>query len=185
MAFLQGFEKLVLSKEQRLERLSQNKWSQELGMDATELAQLAEFLTPYQGPEGAQVFRQGDPGSFMCLVNSGQVNIYKTDSKKPDDLIASIGPENTVGEMALIDGDPRSAFAFASCRTVLFIMTRSNFMRLGEEYPAVWGKLLFRIAKLMSSRLRKANELAAAAESMRPAQYQARVRGLRPSLLLP
>jgi CRP/FNR family transcriptional regulator, cyclic AMP receptor protein len=161
LIFLQGFEKLALTKEQRAEKLDQNNWSKALGVDRSDLAQLADYLVPYQGPEGAVVFRRGDQESFMCLISSGGVHIFESEAKNASELIASIGPENTVGEMALIDGEPRSAFACAAGETVLFVMTRSNFMKLAEDHPAIWGKLILRIAKLMSSRLRRTNEIAA------------------------
>ena len=59
----------------------------------------------------------------------------------------------------MIDGEPRSAFACAASETVLFVMTRSNFLKLGEDNPALRGKLLFRIAKILSIRLRRSNEM--------------------------
>ena len=159
MGFLQGFEKIQLNKEERAQRLAQNKWAEVLGVDSDEVAQLAEYLIPYTGYANAVVFSRGEDGSFMCLVISGGINIYKSEAKNALELIASVGPENTVGEMALIDGEPRSAYAYASCQTVLFIMTRSNFLRLSEDHPLIWGKLVLKIARLLSSRLRKSNEV--------------------------
>lgn len=156
--FLQGFQKLHLSKKQNIDRLAENNWPEVLGVDQGELAQLAAYLIPYLGEEGAVIFRRGDPESFMCLVNAGEIFIYESEWKKASELIASIGPGNTVGEMALIDGEPRSAFAYAASETMLFVMTRSNFMRLADDHPGIWGKLILRIARLMSHRLRRTTE---------------------------
>ena len=166
LVFLQGFEKLPLTKEQKAEKLDQNNWSKALGVDRSELAQLADYLIPYRGPEGAVVFHKGDRESFMCLISSGGVHIFKNEEKNSSELIATIGPEYTVGEMALIDGEPRSAFACSASDTVLFVMTRSNFMKLAEDHPSVWARLMLRIAKLMSARLRRSNEVIA--EHLRP-----------------
>lgn len=160
LIFLQGFEKLQLTKDERADRLAQNNWPKVLGVDANELTKLADYLIPYRGPKDAVVFNRGDEESFMCLISSGGVHIFQNDDKKPAQFIASLGPENTVGEMALIDGEPRSAFACAASETVLFVMTRSYFMKLSEDYPLIWGKLVLQIARLLSSRLRKSNKTA-------------------------
>ena len=160
MGFLQGFEKLQLTKEDKVLRLAKNIWQEVLGVDADEVAKLAEYLIPYIGYEGAVVFSREEEGSFMCLIDSGAVNIYQSEAQNALGLIASVGPGCTVGEMALIDSEPRSAFAYAAYQTVLFIMTRSNFVRLREDQPLIWGKLVFKLAKMLSARLRKANDVA-------------------------
>jgi len=160
MGFLQGFEKLQLSKEERVLRLAKNVWPDVLGVDADEVAKLAEYLVPYRGLQGAVVFSRGEAGSFMCLIDSGMVNIYKNEVQNALELIASIPPGNTIGEMALVDGEPRSAYAYATCETVLFIMTHSNFMRLRDDDTLIWAKLVYKMAQTLSSRLRKANEVA-------------------------
>ena len=159
LVFLQGFEKIPLTKEECTAALIQNNWCKVLEVEPNELAELAGYLVPYRGPEGAVVFRKGDLESFMCLISSGGVHIFESEQQNASELISSIGPENTVGEMAMIDGEPRSAFACAASETVLFVMTRSNFLKLGEDNPALRGKLLFRIAKILSIRLRRSNEM--------------------------
>jgi CRP-like cAMP-binding protein len=172
LALLEGFEKVPLSKEEKAIKLGENKWPLGLGLDVVQITNFAEYMIPYQGKAGAVIFRKGDIESFMCLINSGGVDIYPTEAKKTYELIASLGPENTIGEMALIDGEPRSAYAFAKGPTMLFVMTKSNFLRLEEDHPDIWGKLVFRIAKLMSDRLRKANQVL---EQMKNSQTQAQL----------
>lgn len=157
-SFMDRFERLRLTKEQKLAALSQNNWSEALGIDDGELAQLAEYLTPYQGTKDAVVFRKDDEESFMCLINSGSVHIYASKREDAGEALSSLSQGDIVGEMALIDGEPRSAYAYAADTTELFVMTRGNFHRLAEAHPTIWGKLLLQIAKRMSYRLRKTNE---------------------------
>ncbi len=57
--------------------------------------------------------------------------------------------------LALIDGEPRSATCVATEPSVLLALTQAGFQRLCEERPALALKLLTRIAKLMSRRLRQ------------------------------
>jgi CRP/FNR family transcriptional regulator, cyclic AMP receptor protein len=156
--FMDRFERLRLSREQKIATLGQNNWPDLLGIETGEIEELAEYLTPYRGQEGAVVFRKDDDESFMCFINSGRVQIYACKRDDAGEALSSLDQGNIIGEMALIDGEPRSAYAYASGETLLFVMTRSNFLRLSEEHPLIWGKLLLKIAKLMSSRLRKTNE---------------------------
>lgn len=120
-------------------------------------------MYPYRGEKGATVFREGDDESFLCLICEGQLQITRSDCPT---TLSIVGPGSTVGEMALVDGSPRSASALALTDALLYVMTRSNFFRLAEDHPAIWGRFLFKIARLMSDRLRIANQ--ALAEHLAP-----------------
>ncbi len=156
--FLHGFEKLPFTAAERANLLQKHEWSKDLGLDKTELEHLAHYIYPYRGKRGAPVFREGDCESFMCLICIGEINIVKDDGLPSFSILSSLGPGSTVGEMALIDGEPRSASAFAASDAMLSVMTRSSFLQLAEEHPGIWGKLLFKIARLMSQRLRFTNQ---------------------------
>jgi CRP/FNR family transcriptional regulator, cyclic AMP receptor protein len=158
LTFMDRFERLRITKEQKIAALAANNWPEVLGIDPAELAHLADYLTPYLGAQNAVVFSKGDEESFMCFINSGSVLIYASSREMSGEAISALDKGNLVGEMALIDGEPRSAYAYTASETVLYVMTRSSFARIAEEHPAIWGKLLFRIARLMSQRLRKTNE---------------------------
>ena len=63
-------------------------------------------------PKGTTLFRQGDPGDAAFIVNSGSVGIYREfDSKRSP--LATLRKGELFGEMAVIDGSPRMATAFA------------------------------------------------------------------------
>lgn len=162
--FLKGFEKVPIASEVRGGMLAENDWAKDLGLDQHELVVLAGYMYPYRGEKGATVFREGDSESFLCLICEGQLQISRSDCPT---TLSVLGPGSTAGEMALIDGSPRSASALALTETLLYVMTRSNFFRLAENNPAIWGKFIFKIARLMSDRLRLTNE--ALAEHLAPA----------------
>lgn len=161
--FLKGFVKVPMPSEMRGVMLAENDWAKDLGLDQAELLQMAEYMYPYQGEKGATVFREGDSESFMCLICEGELQISRSDCSAS---LSVVGPGATVGEMALIDGDPRSATALALSELLLYVMTRSNFFRLAEDHPTIWGKLIFKIARQMSHRLRLSNQ--ALAEHLAP-----------------
>lgn len=62
------------------------------------------------------------------------------------------------GDMAMFQDEPRSATITASKDCVLYKITREDFTRFCDEYPALGVKILRRIAQTMSSRVRKGNE---------------------------
>lgn len=159
VGFLKSFEKLGTTAEQRAAMLGEYNWSELLGLEPEDLKILAGYLVPYRGKRGAAVFHKGEHESFMCLICSGEVQVCRGEGWNISQILSTLGPETTVGEMALIDGEPRSASAYATQDTVLYVMTRSSFQRLAEEHPTVWGKLLLRIARQLSQRLRKSNDV--------------------------
>ncbi|HBA87802.1 MAG TPA: cyclic nucleotide-binding domain-containing protein [Geobacter sp.] len=164
--FLKGFVKVPITPELRGGMLAENDWAKNLGVDQAELLLLAHYMYPYRGEKGATVFREGDSESFMCLICEGQLQIARSDCSTS---LSVVGPGNTVGEMALIDGHPRSASALALTELLLYVMTRSNFFLLAEDHPKIWGKLIFKIACLMSNRLRLTNQ--ALAEHLAPVSH--------------
>lgn len=161
--FLRGFVKIAMPAEMLGGMLAENDWAKDLGLDQSELLQMAEYVYPYRGEKGSVVFQEGDRESFMCLICEGELQISRSDCSAS---LSVIGPGATVGEMALIDGDPRSATALALSELLLYVMTRSNFFRLAEDHPSIWGKLIFKIARQMSHRLRVSNQ--ALAEHLAP-----------------
>ena len=91
----------------------------------------------------------------MCLIAEGAVDVVKRDSEGKNQVITSLGPGKTFGEMALIDGEPRSASVVAAQDTLLFALTQESFESLLEETPRLGAKLLMMITKGMSQRLRQ------------------------------
>ncbi|GFO67996.1 hypothetical protein GMLC_15750 [Geomonas limicola] len=153
--FTERFERLRLNKEQKIASLKENNWSEVLGVVPDDLAILADYLTPYQGVKGTIIFRKDDDESFMCLIHEGVVQIFTAEREMAGEPISTLGKGSSIGEMALIDGAPRSAYAYAAEDTTLFVMTRSNFHSLQQDYPVLWGNLLLQLARQMCARLRQ------------------------------
>lgn len=88
----------------------------------------AQQQVPYEA--GAQIFAQGERGDQMFVITSGQVDV-----EIDGDLIATLGPGDLLGEMALIDAGPRSASAIARSQCTLSPIDRARFMFLVQETP--------------------------------------------------
>lgn len=125
------------------------------GLDWSEIRTLSNHMKAYRVCEGTILFREGDDGSYMCLVIEGQVDIHKENRDFEDKVVSSVEDGKTFGEMAMVDGEPRSASAIVAMETTLAILTRDDFNRLVQEKPALGVKILMRIARLLSQRLRR------------------------------
>ena len=148
-----GFEELVLSVQRRAEMLEKTQFSK--GLDWSEIQTLASFLDAYKAYTGSIICKQGDNSEFMCVVCRGRVDIIKEDLDHHEKVIASLGPGNSLGEMALIDGERRSATAVAHSPLELLVLAKNEYERLSEEYPRLWGKLVVKVAVILSCRLRR------------------------------
>ncbi|KAB2940390.1 MAG: cyclic nucleotide-binding domain-containing protein [Hyphomicrobium sp.] len=96
-----------------------------------------------------RIFTQEDEGSTMYVVRSGQVAIMSGGA-----VLDTIGPGGTFGEMALIDGSPRSATAIAREPTEAAVIDERAFLYLVERNPGFALDLLRRLAR----RLRRMND---------------------------
>lgn len=115
---------------------------------------LAHYLQAYAADPGCVIFSEGEPGHYMCLLASGRIASYKESDIAHRAQVGDESRGRSVGEMALIDGEPRSATCVAAEASVLLLLSQAAFQRLVEERPALALKLVLRIAKLMSRRLR-------------------------------
>jgi CRP-like cAMP-binding protein len=115
---------------------------------------LADYIQVYRAPPGAVLFREGDKGDFMCVLLEGKLEVHKEDNRRVDKVVTTIYPGRSLGEMTIVDGEPRSATAVAVTSSTLAVLTQANFMQIMRDKPALSAKLLFKIAQLLSQRLR-------------------------------
>lgn len=154
-----GFEDMVLSVQRRAEMLEKTQLGK--GLEWSEIQSLSGFMEAYRVSEGSIICRQGESSTYLCIVCRGRVDIVKEDHSLKHKIIASLGPGNSIGEMTLIDGERRSATAVAHNPVELLVLTRESYDRLAEEYPRLWGKLVVKIAAVLSRRLRQTSGILA------------------------
>lgn len=147
------FKEEALAVRARADLLDGGHWVD--GMDFAEVETLARFLAAYRLPANAVVFREGDQERFMAVVISGEVRVAKENSAGAERVIATVGPDRTLGEMALVDGWPRSGTAVTTKPTQLLVLTQAGFEKIAEAHPRLWGQLLLKLCRLMSQRLRR------------------------------
>lgn len=107
------------------------------------------FDDPVEVKKGDIIFKKGDPGDVMYAVIEGQVDIIV--NKK---VVFSVGPEEILGEMAMIENKPRSATAVAKTNTKLVVIDHQRFSILIQQTPS----FVINIMKSMADRIRIMNE---------------------------
>ena len=115
---------------------------------------LSWYVQVYKVPAGATIFKEGDRGSFMALIIQGQVEILKADGAGIQKRLTLISKGKTLGEMAIIDEEARSATCVATQDSVLLLLNDENYARIIKERPLLAVRILKKLSRLMSQRLR-------------------------------
>jgi CRP-like cAMP-binding protein len=103
---------------------------------------------------GDVIFREGDPGTEMFIIQSGKVKISKLIKGGDEKTLVILGPGDFFGEMAVIDKDNRSANAIAIEPSRLISLDEDVFEMHMQTNPKIVKKIL----KNLSTRLREANQ---------------------------
>ena len=119
-----------------------------------ELDGLARYMRCYRAPLGTEIIHEGDSGDFMLLVLSGNVEIVKKDVRGLAQIMATAGPGKTLGEMSLIDGEPRFASCVALDVVEVAVLDRESLSRIIAEEPRIGVKLMMELLMLLNQRLR-------------------------------
>ena len=103
------------------------------------------------------VFDEDSKGDSMYVIKSGSVKILKK-VKNQENTIAVLNPGEFFGEMALLDGLPRSAAVRATGDAEHFMVSLDGYQKLRRDKPHTALKLMDIIIKVLSNRLRQANK---------------------------
>ena len=93
-------------------------------------------------PTGTVIFEQGASGTEMFGVVEGEVEL-----RLPNGVVRRLGPDETFGEMAIIDSSPRSGTVVAVADTKLAVIDRSRFLFLVQERPMFALQVMSSIAR--------------------------------------
>ncbi|MFI8481244.1 cyclic nucleotide-binding domain-containing protein [Pseudomonas sp. NPDC078700] len=117
------------------------------------LAAAGYFSISKYAPEQL-ICSEGEAGSFMCVIHFGAVSVYKTNSSGDNVEIAKLRKGRAFGEMAVLDGERRSASCVAVSDCTLVVLSRDSLEKMINESPKAAAKLIRAIAVAMSKRLR-------------------------------
>lgn len=114
---------------------------------------------------GAKIFARGENGDELFLIRCGDVHIMLPLNDRQGIHLSTLDRGNFFGEMAFLDGAPRSADAIAFTKVDLFVLPRKNFDQLTDAHKMVIAKLLEGLARALADRLRYANAAMRALET--------------------
>ena len=123
-------------------------------LDDDDLRALAHKLREVHVDAGERVFAQGDEGDAMYVIEDGAVDIV-AGSGKQQVILASLFKQQYFGELALLDGAPRSASAVASRPTQLLALDRDDFVEFIKKRPDAALAIMHEVGE----RMRATNEL--------------------------
>ena len=137
-------------------RLSSNKLSvlrqhpmfRDLGSEA--LDQLCRYAKHTSLRRGATICSKGDPGNFLFIVISGTVKISVSSPDGRNAILNLINAGDLFGEVAVLDGQARTADAIANTNCEIFVLDRRDFLPFVRGQP----ELAMRLIELLCTRLR-------------------------------
>lgn len=127
------------------------------GRKAQTLAALEQCMEQRHYAAGERIFARGDTGDELFLIRRGAVRILLPLGEKQTHHLGTFGRGAFFGEMAFLDGEPRSADAVAFSDVDLFVLSRQVFDKFAEEHKKVALALMEGIASVLASRLRYTN----------------------------
>lgn len=125
-------------------------------LPAEDLAKLAGHLRPRQFRRNTILFHKDQPGDSLYIVESGHIRIFLPTATGEELTVDIAGPGDVVGELALLDGRPRSASAQTLEDSAVQVLSREDF----QQYLTTAPKLAASLLELLSTRLRQITEYA-------------------------
>lgn len=132
--------------------LETTQWANEFNWN--EIEGLAKYLYIAKAAKGSTLFTEGSRNAEMYLIVEGNVTVVKEDVSGREKVLSVITKGKVIGEMALFDGQPRSAKVIAGEDTTMLVLSRDNLDRFINDTPKLAAKLLLKLGGLISQKLR-------------------------------
>lgn len=113
------------------------------------LADLAPLMKEMQYEQGIEIFKEGETGDCMYIIQQGNIRIHKGNT-----TLAILKEKEVFGELSLLDADTRSASATAATDCILYKIDQEPFYELMDERPEIAKGFI----KILCQRLRTMNE---------------------------
>lgn len=124
------------------------------GLEESEIERIAQVAIPRSFPKGARVFHEGDESDACYVIRSGDVRVTREHSDGRAIALATLGPGELFGELAMLDGGVRSASIEALTDVELVALSAADMRGLLERNAQITAKLVVALTR----RLRETNE---------------------------
>ena len=129
------------------------------GLPDLVLRRVVDLAREIRVPAGGLVFAEGEPARSMFIVREGELEICKRGRNGAEFCLAVLQRGDCVGEMSLIDIQPRSATARAIGLATLCVLDQQQIAKLYQTDLEVYTLLVLNIAREISRRLRRADQV--------------------------
>jgi CRP-like cAMP-binding protein len=128
-----------------------------LGEDGLTAAARAGLTRTYGA--GQIICHQGDPGDRLYVVLHGLVKVVFTSERGNEIVLRTLGDAEVFGELALLDGSPRSASVVAVESTQVFMLLRDRLLELMRQHPRLADEFLRMLGQLVRRLTEQAGDL--------------------------
>ena len=119
-----------------------------------ELERIAQVAIPRSFPRGVRVFHEGDSSDACYIVREGDLRVTREHSDGRAIALASLGPGDFFGELAMLDGEARSASVETLADSELLALPASDMRRVIADHGEIAAKLITALTR----RIRATNE---------------------------
>ncbi|MBC57610.1 MAG: glutaminase A [Confluentimicrobium sp.] len=158
---LEAYEEALLAEagvSREEEKLSLGSLDLFEGLGTQELKLLESAVGTFRFDAGERIINEGDDAHLFFIVARGSVSISVTVEDGRSKRIGSVGPGYSFGEMALLDGEKRSADVTADVPVLCYGFSVARVREISAGYPNVMTVILGNIVRSISDRLRSAND---------------------------
>ncbi len=125
------------------------------GLDKSDLLDIARHMRCYRAAAGHELIREGESGEYVLLLLAGKIEIVKRNSAGIPQRIGVVVAGETLGEMSLIDGEPRFASCVSVDEVMFAVLDRQGLTHIAENEPQLGIKILSTLLRLLNRRLRE------------------------------
>lgn len=125
------------------------------GLKGREIAAIERILHQRIYEPGEVIFRQGEPGVGMYIIERGDVDVVYEETNQ---VLAELSDGEFFGELALVDESPRIATVIAKSRSQILGFFQSDLLALIDRNPRLGIKIVMRLVSVVGERLKNSNE---------------------------
>ena len=124
-------------------------------LDSSALRKLCQLFEEKIYNQGEIIFEEGSIENSMMIITSGEVRVSQKADQNTEEALVVLKKGDFFGEMALLDDLPRSAATIAHTNVIIFEISRNHFIDFIESDSKSGVKVLLKLARILSSRLRE------------------------------
>ncbi len=123
------------------------------------LNKIMEIIKFHSCKKNTEVIREGEQGDSLYILHQGSVHIEKMTQQGDRFTVATLSDQSFsfFGELSLVDEEQRSASVVTETDCKFLTINRADFLTFGDRYPEIGLPITRQISRMLSSRMRKAN----------------------------